>query len=67
MKVIVYEKENLVRVVYPNLSCGLTIEEIAAKDTEGCESFIVDSESLPIENQRFWTITDGVVVLKQDL
>lgn len=52
MKVIVYNQqfgsETHMKLIIPNLECGLTLEQIAAKDVPaGLEYMIVEESSLP--------------------
>jgi hypothetical protein len=69
MERIIYQKpDGSVAIIIPVLDCGLTIEEIAAKDVPtGFPYKIMDTSELPIDRtqRELWTIdpatlTDGV-------
>lgn len=69
MQVIVYQKpDGGVAVIIPAPECGMTIEEIAAKDVPtGFPYKIMDTSELPVDRSQreLWTIdattlTDGV-------
>lgn len=54
MKAIVYTRpDGGVSVVHPNLDCGLSIEQIAAKDVPaGIDYWIIDASELPSREYR---------------
>ena len=58
MKKIVYPEYETIAVIHPSLSCGLTVEQIAKKDTPtGLPYLIIEEEQLP-EDRTFryaWT------------
>lgn len=58
---IVYKRDDGgISLVIPNLACGLTIEEIAAKDVPTGKPYkIVDIADLPSEPQELWTVDDA--------
>lgn len=67
--VIVYNQANgVLAVLYPNPDCGLTIQQIAAKDVPfGLPYKIIDSSEIPADRtwRNHWTaddadLTDGV-------
>jgi len=68
-QVIVYNQPNgVLAIIYPNLACGLTIEQIASKDVPfGLPYKIIDSSDIPEDRtwRNSWTadnadLTDGV-------
>lgn len=63
MQVIIYSVNDSVRVIFPNLNSGLTIDEIANKDVpEGAPYFIKEYDDLPTEPQQCWSLSpDGVI------
>ncbi len=63
-KNIVYTVDDCLVVVMPADNCGLTVEEIQAKDVpDGVTSYIVDHSSLPTDTnfQNAWVYKDGSV------
>ena len=63
-KNIVYTVDDFLVVLMPADNCGLTVEEIQAKDVpEGVTSYIVDHSSLPTDTnfQNAWVYKDGKV------
>ena len=63
-KNIVYTQNNILVVMSLSDKCGLTVEEIQAKDVpDGVTSYIVDHSSLPtdIDFQNAWVYKDGKV------
>ena len=63
-KNIVYTVADCLVVVMPADNCGLTVEEIQAKDVpDGVTSYIVDHSSLPTDTnfQNAWVYKDGSV------
>ena len=63
-KNIVYTVDDCLVVVMPADNCGLTVEEIRAKDVpDGVTSYIVDHSSLPTDTnfQNAWVYKDGSV------
>ena len=63
-KNIVYTVDDFLVVLMPSNNCGLTVEEIQAKDVpDGVTSYIVDHSSLPtdIDFQNAWVYKDGKV------
>ena len=63
-KNIVYTVDDCLVVVMPADNCGLTVEEIQAKDVpDGVTSNIVDHSSLPTDTnfQNAWVYKDGSV------
>ena len=63
-KNIVYTVDGFLVVLMPADNCGLTIEEIQAKDVpDGVTSYIVDHSSLPTDTdfQNAWVYKDGKV------
>jgi len=55
---IIYPTDNGVAIIVPALECGLTIEEIAAKDVpQGKEYHIVDVSDIPTDRtfRNAWT------------
>ena len=63
-KNIVYTQNNILVVMSLSDKCGLTVEEIQAKDVpEGVTSYIVDHSSLPTDTdfQNAWVYKDGKV------
>jgi hypothetical protein len=59
-QVIIYPNDNGgVAVMAPAMECGLTIEQIAAKDVPHGKPYqIVDASELPQEPQEFWRWKD---------
>tara|TARA_B100001093_G_scaffold454728_1_gene464321 strand:+ start:9690 stop:9890 length:201 start_codon:yes stop_codon:yes gene_type:complete len=61
-KRIVYIQDNgIVAVVIPSDDCGLTIEEIQAKDVpDGKTSYIIDATDVPSDRsfRNAWTFTE---------
>jgi len=71
-QIIIYGNPDLgnVAVCHPNLDCGLTIEEIAAKDVpDGTEYWIIDDSELPAacDDECFnaWRVNNGKVTVDQ--
>tara|TARA_B100000287_G_C20501608_1_gene729341 strand:+ start:502 stop:954 length:453 start_codon:yes stop_codon:yes gene_type:complete len=63
-KNIVYTQNNILVVMSLSDKCGLTVEEIQAKDVpDGVTSYIVDHSSLPTDTdfQNAWVYKDGKV------
>ena len=60
-KRIIYIQDNgMVAVMCPSDNCGLTIEEIQAKDVpEGKESYIINASEVPTDRsfRNAWTFT----------
>ena len=53
-QVIIYPNEDALAVVFPNLACGLTVQQIAEKDVpQGVPYLIIETEALP-EDQTFF-------------
>jgi len=58
-KVIVYTQDNgIVAILYPTDNCGLTLEQIQAKDVpSGKTSYIIDATDVPTDRsfRNSWT------------
>ena len=68
-KNIVYTQNDFLVVMSLSDKCGLTVEEIQAKDVpDGVTSYIVDHSSLPtdIDFQNAWVYRDGKVEVDLD-
>ena len=61
-KIIVYIQDNgIVAIVIPSDDCGLTVEEIQAKDVpDGKTSYIIDATDVPSDRsfRNAWTFTE---------
>tara|TARA_R100001509_G_scaffold100198_1_gene58583 strand:- start:45 stop:245 length:201 start_codon:yes stop_codon:yes gene_type:complete len=61
-KRIIYTQDNgIVAIVIPSDNCGLTVEEIQAKDVPaGKTSYIVDKSAIPSDRsfRNAWTYTE---------
>ena len=61
-KRIVYIQDNgIVAIVIPSDDCGLTVEEIQAKDVpDGKTSYIIDASEVPTDRsfRNAWTYTE---------
>ena len=61
-RIIYRTDEGGVAVIIPFLDCGLTIEQIAAKDVPTGKSYkIVDAADIPADRSQrdFWTVDDA--------
>lgn len=68
MDVIIYQGSNGIAKILVPADCGLTIEQIQAKDVpSGITSFIVDSSTIPESNEwrDAWVVQDGVIVVDE--
>lgn len=59
MKTIIYPNDNgSLSVVYPNLACGISLEEIARKDVpEGKPYLIINDNQIPTDHTYFDAFT----------
>ena len=68
-QIIVYETENKnIAVMRVELNCGLTVEQIAAKDVPAGKAFtIIDIDLVPIdrEHRAAWELKEGKIVVNQ--
>lgn len=65
---IIYELNGNVHVVVPNLGCGLTIEQIAAKDVpQGVPFQIVEDSEIPTsrEHRNEWKLNGNKIEVDQ--
>lgn len=51
MKIILKNQDGSVSVLYPVLECGLTIEQIAEKDSHGTPFEIVEDSAIPLDQE----------------
>lgn len=68
-RIIYKEADGRVSILFPVLSCGLTVEEIAAAHVPaGCVSMIIDTAALPssLEHLEAWTFDENKLTVKVD-
>lgn len=70
MRIIVFTQDNdVVAVLTPALDCGLSIEEIAAKDVPDSSPYIIlDESELPDRAKRDrWVIQGNSVIIDESM
>ena len=63
-RIIFMNDDGGVSVIVPNLDCGLTVEQIAAKDVPTGKPYrIVDVSDIPADRSKraAWTVSDDIL------